>query len=348
MNYFLCQDWKMTSGNHAGMVHLCKKMKEIDSANNQLIIVKDGYVIKNIWLKRIQKYIIKIDLYDVIYFWISIKLAIRLKKGDKLFLMEYFCKTRNQYLVASIIKKFFGNDVQILGQAHLVPGHLDTMFKTNELVTWSKKVDFILTFGSSLSNYFISKGINKEKIITSFHYVDIAYYNPIIETQHNGKKSPIQVLCMGNMARSFDLLSEVTKKNPQVEFVIMKGKAQISHIFENQTNVILLDYISEAEMKEWMSKVDISLNIMQDTIGSNAIVTSLSMGLAMIVSDVGSIRDYCNEENCIFCNSADDFTNAISYLYNDREKLNSMKIKSYELAQNLTIRRFYEIITTLN
>lgn len=46
-----------------------------------------------------------------------------------------------------------------------------------------------------------------------------------------------------------------------------------------------------------MAKADLSLNVMEDTVGSNVITTSMAMGLGLIVTDVGSIRDYCDESN---------------------------------------------------
>ena len=49
-----------------------------------------------------------------------------------------------------------------------------------------------------------------------------------------------------------------------------------------------------------MANADISPNVMEDTVGSNVIVTSLAMGLAMICSNVGSIKDYCDDSNTIF------------------------------------------------
>ena len=64
-------------------------------------------------------------------------------------------------------------------------------------------------------------------------------------------------------------------------------------------------------MQHYMNDSDISLNVMKDTIGSNVICTSMATGLAMVVSDVGSIRDYCDETNACFCSSPDDFIEKI-------------------------------------
>ena len=49
------------------------------------------------------------------------------------------------------------------------------------------------------------------------------------------------------------------------------------------------------------------LNVMKDTIGSNVICTSMATGLSMVVSDVGSIRDYCSETNAVSVLLHDDF-----------------------------------------
>ena len=74
-----------------------------------------------------------------------------------------------------------------------------------------------------------------------------------------------------------------------------------SHLFE------------ESELRQHMANANISLNVMEDTVGSNVIVTSLAMGLAMICSNVGSIKDYCDDSNTILCNNSnvEEFSQAI-------------------------------------
>ena len=63
----------------------------------------------------------------------------------------------------------------------------------------------------------------------------------------------------------------------------------------------LIPFVEEENLRRYMEQSDISLNVMHDTIGSNVIVTSMASGLAMVVSDVGSIHDYCDERNSVFC-----------------------------------------------
>ena len=86
---------------------------------------------------------------------------------------------------------------------------------------------------------------------------------------------------------------------------------------------------------------------MNDTIGSNVIVTSMAMGLAMICSDVGSIRDYCDEDNCIFCdNNVKSFSNAVNSLVTDKIRLAKYKESSINNSKEINISNFYLSIKT--
>jgi glycosyltransferase involved in cell wall biosynthesis len=87
--------------------------------------------------------------------------------------------------------------------------------------------------------------------------------------------------------------------------------------------------------------------VMKDTIGSNVICTSMATGLAMVVSDVGSIRDYCDETNACFCSSPDDFIKNIMILANDRELLNSLKKMSLKKAQQFSIDNYCVSLSSL-
>lgn len=98
-----------------------------------------------------------------------------------------------------------------------------------------------------------------------------------------------------------------------------------------------------------MSNVDISVNILEDTVGSNVITTSMAMGLAIICSDVGSIRDYCTTENCEFCNNTkEDFVKAINRMENDRNRVYQMKLKSMKLSRKLSIENIDKWLSSLD
>lgn len=102
--------------------------------------------------------------------------------------------------------------------------------------------------------------------------------------------------------------------------------------------------VDETELRQYMSESDISLNVMYDTVGSNVIVTSLGMGLAMLCSDVGSIRDYCNDENAMFCKSVSDFSEALKLLVMDRDRLSKMQLAAAEKGRELSVDNFVKVI----
>ena len=97
-----------------------------------------------------------------------------------------------------------------------------------------------------------------------------------------------------------------------------------------------------------MDIADVSVNIMDDTIGSNVITTSMSMGLAMIVSDVGSIRDYCNDTNALFCvNTVDSFASAINMLSANHNKCELMKSNSVKMSKAFSISKVNEWFSSI-
>lgn len=183
-----------------------------------------------------------------------------------------------------------------------------------------------------------------ENVYTSFHYVDNNYYTPSANLYN--RSDDVKVIVMGALARDFEQIAYIVSRLPQIHFYICKGRENIDYLFSGLKNVTLVGYVPEAELKHYMNDSDISLNVMKDTIGSNVICTSMATGLAMVVSDVGSIRDYCDETNACFCSSPDDFIEKIMILANDRELLNSLK-NVFEKAQQFSIDNYCASLSSL-
>lgn len=247
------------------------------------------------------------------------------------------CQAISELLLAKRVKREFPH-ITVQGLVHLVPKKLDMSFSASKFKEWTDFVDYMVTLGSSLTTYFKDKGIAENRLITTFHYVDNDYYKKeFIKTD-----AEVRVIAMGNQMRNIQLLKSIVAELPQVKFVICQGIGDMRKDFEGFTNVKLIPFVSEGELKSYMDSSDISLNVMHDTIGSNVIVTSMAMGLAMICSDVGSIHDYCSEDNCIFCQNenTESFINAITQLVNDSEKLCMMQSNSLKMASKLSINNF--------
>lgn len=216
----------------------------------------------------------------------------------------------------------------------MVPKDVDKAFSDSEIREWVGRLDGLITLGSSLTDYYISKGVPKSKLHTTFHYVD-EYY------RHKPKRcnSTIKILIQGNMCRDMETVDYIVENCPNIQFVICQGLCDYSSRY-TQSNVVLKPYLPEPELRDLMSECQISLNCMKDTIGSNVIATSLGMGMAMVCSNVGSIRDYCNQDNAILCNSKYDFVEALNILVKDDERRYRMQINSYEKSERLLLNNF--------
>ena len=338
MIYLICQDWLNTSNNHAGMKYLCLQLQKRYPESYKCLIIDDYYqgFPSNPVKRKIHSYV-SMFKYNKRMRGVFKQLSALVQDGDKVILMEYMERLPPQLYLAKKLKQSFPK-ISLYGLVHLVPEKLESSFSKEEFTDWTSCVDKIMTLGSSLSSYFISKGIPEDNILTTFHYVDNEYYKRTKDVQTGDN---IRVIAMGNQMRNVDLLKRIVRSLPSVYFTICQGVGNMEKDFEDCKNVELIPFVPEDELKAYMEQADISLNVMKDTIGSNVIVTSMAMGLAMICSDVGSIRDYCSEDNCIFCdNQAESFIKAISVLVNEVDTTHNMKLRSLAYADTLTIDSF--------
>lgn len=340
MKYIICQDWANTSGNHAGMLYLGNKLHEIYPKEIKTFCIDDYRHIN----RSSNKFINFLKMRKAHYLYQNRKKTIQnemikyLKPGDEVILMEYLELFYPMHDFAYWIKEKFPQ-VKLSVIVHLVPEKLDKAFPQKLFKFWMKPIDRIITFGTSLTEYLVKRGIERKKIHTSFHYVDDYYILNSIEEKPSNER--VKVLAMGNQMRNIELLKEVVENNPDTDFIICQGVMDMSEKFKNTKNVQLIPFVNEQVLRGYMLTSDVSLNIMKDTIGSNVIVTSLGMGLGMICSDVGSIRNYCSESNTLFCqNNSTDFSDAIRILSKNRPYLEAMKESAINNAIKFKIKNF--------
>lgn len=341
MKYIICQDWSNTTNNHAGMKYLANQLKILYPDEFEVFVIPDFYKkvfqSKNAFIRRLLFHYAKIE-YAFYIKKLTRILITKLKDRDSVYLFEYLEKMTPQLCLVESIKRKFP-DMEINAIVHLIPQKLDKAFSPKEFEKWINPISRVITLGSSLTAYLIKRGIKANNILTTFHYVDAKYYHAKVSFFN---KEKLSVIAMGNQMRNVGLLKKIVMHNPNVSFTICQGVADMSADFSELGNVRLIPFVSENELKAYMEEADISLNVMVDTIGSNVIVTSMAMGLAMVCSDVGSIRDYCDETNTLFCNNEDEeaFSQAIKILSLNPKMLNSMKCSSLCKAKALSIESF--------
>lgn len=343
MKYLICYSWNNTRGNHAGFLHICNLLKTSFSKDYTVITdygVEKKQFVSNPFINRI---INTVDRrYHARVYRASIRRMMRnLHNGDEVFLMEYLHQIANQKKMAFKIREEKPN-VRIYGLAHLTPSALEQSFAKEDYEKWTQPINAYLTLGSSLTSFLLEKTHHTIPVYTLFHPVDRSYFFPL-----NIDKQCFTVIALGNLQRTYDLLEVVVEKMPQVKFILCAGFADLSS-FEKYPNATVMGYMPESELRRQLSKADISLNVMDDTVGSNVITISMAMHLAMVVSDVGSIRDYCSEDNALFCKEVDDYVKAISFLSANPVVLKRFQEASAQKAERLSVERFNDLIKSIS
>lgn len=336
MVYLISYVWKSTKDNHTGMSYMCDLLVQMYPKRFRVYKHYQHDRIRLFHINRVNNLLNKIieKFEDIRILFTLYVLLFKLDDGDTILLTEYLHPNVNHLRLAKLIKKKRPK-IRVYGMAHLTPTMLKNMnISSVQMEIWNKNVDYFVTLGSNLTMYINSFGIPQEKIITTRHYVDAQYYNSLID--HNGM---FQVIVIGNMQRNYNQLEEIIKLCSTIKFIICAGKENLSQL-KKYSNVKVLGYISENELKDYMAQSSISMSVMEDTVGSNVVVTSMAMGLCQVVSDVGAIRDYCTDENAMFCSSTKDFVNSLQYLNNHSEELYQKRINAKLSVKEFSIERF--------
>jgi glycosyltransferase involved in cell wall biosynthesis len=247
--------------------------------------------------------------------------------------MEYLGGLSGNQTGLAIKLRKWGIKNRFIGLVHLSGNYLLEIYGSPDYIKeGAEAVDNILVFGNSLADFFNDLGYS-DKVIRTFHYVDTNYYKP--STEHKSEK--LQVIHIGSIKRNYKQLKEIVITCPEIEFHICQGLRDLSEYFTNMTNVKLYGFLSEVKLLKLMQSCHISLNILDDTIGSNVITTSMACGLVNVVSDVGSVRDYCNNENSILCKDKNDFVAALNHLNSDRSLISKLSSESITHSSSLSL-----------
>jgi len=328
--------WPITKENHAGFAYLSKKLAECYPNEFRAIELPQRYPIsvpKSLLHRIWNRLILKLNYIYLRKFARRFLKENQLGRTDAIISTEYLVKgVHSHYPLIETFKKY-QSKFKLAAFVHYTPNELGS-FSMVELNRWMSKVDRIFTLGSSLTRYLIDEGGSYNQVLTTFHYVDDYYYNTEVDLN-----TEFSVLVQGTHQRDNETLLQIVQSCPNVIFKICTAGHDLTKEF-NFPNVRLFGYLKEEELRDLMFATPVSLNVMKDTIGSNAIVCSMAAGQAMVVTDVGSIRDYCTEKNSKFCITVKDYVDALNTLGKDINRLQEMRLESIRLAQRMKINLF--------
>jgi glycosyltransferase involved in cell wall biosynthesis len=316
--------WPNTAANHSGMAHLVKELKAQQPDRVRLLEIPPGI---NGWSYYAQRFY---------FYYRCLWLRFFLKKADSVLFMEYLGNVSGNQTGIALQLRRWGIKNRFFGLVHLSGNNLLELYGSDDYIKKGlEAADRVIVFGSSLERFITGLGYGG-KVMRTFHYVDDRYYKP----GKQQKPGRLRVLHMGSIKRNFAQLHEIVKHCPTIDFHICQGHADLKAQFSDLPNVSLYGYLSEPGLLELMQNCQVSLSVLDDTVGSNVITTSMACGLVNIASDVGSIRDYCNETNAVLCRSTDDFVAGLSQLVANPEALHRLHSNSLAYAGKINLQAF--------
>lgn len=331
--YLLYYDYRHTSGNHAGMAYMARAMQ---ISNRSICLIKHPeQEYRGGWLFA-YGYALGLAAY----------LKLVLRRGDQVLFFEYLSGDFGyQDTIARLLRQW-GCTNQFSGLVHLGGDQLMSLYKTPSGILWRLDyMDRILVFGSSLKTFLSDSVGYRKPIFRTYHYTETAFYVPSPKPRESG--APLQVLVLGKLKRNADQLTEIIGRTREMAcFHVCAGSSTQASI-ANFPNVRIYPPLSEGDLRGLMQLCDVNLSVFYDTVGSNAITSTLACGLVQVASHVGSIEDYGDSTNSIWCARTDDFINALAVLANDEQRLTQMKKSARAQAERMSLGNSVNYFNTL-
>lgn len=334
--WILYHEWPNLSGNHAGMAHLWHSIGKRYGAHIRLIKTPPFYnvwpaFIKRLWLRGIVS-----------------ACNILLRSKDVVFFGEYLggSMSGDHCSIALMLARKAAH-VRRIGLVNLTMSHMRKIYSDDYIRDNLMALDEIVVLGSALKRA-LEALVPTVLIHSLLHYVDADYYMPLQDSRDAG---PIRCIAMGFLQRDFNQLRRIVDACKNMSFDVCIGdRADLQKLFERCSNVKRHAFLPESEMRRLMQQADISISVLEDCVGNNVIVTSLACGLPQVVSDVGSIRDYCSNDHALFCRTDDDFVAALNRLADSQELREQMskssRARAESISMEISVEDFYKMLTS--
>jgi len=178
----------------------------------------------------------------------------------------------------------------ILASFHQPPSwfeSLDTRKRANLSI-----IDVAICLGTNQISS-IKQNLNINNILYLPHGVDCRYF-----VSHESVRKRNRILIVGSWMRDFDFLEKIIslfdKKYSQIQFDLVIGLSSKKRL-NKYNNVKIHSNISNNELLFLYNTSTLVLFALKDAVANNALLESMATENTIIVNDVGSIRDYFND-----------------------------------------------------
>ncbi len=165
---------------------------------------------------------------------------------------------------------------------------------------------------------FFEQHLPLERVHVVPHGVDTAYYTPA--DSPTMMDQPRICLFVGYWQRDLALLRTIVqtlnaRRVPDLEFVLVCGAACRAALHDCQ-RVRFLSNVPEDDLRELYQRATLLLMPLLDGTANNAVLESLACGLPMVITDVGGVRDYVDEQCALLvpAGDADAHIDAVAWL----------------------------------
>lgn len=174
-----------------------------------------------------------------------------------------------------------------------------------------------------------------ERIFYVSHPIDTSYFIPVGDFSHRDEG-----LCLFVGAHLRDLatlrlvIEDARILAPQLSFAVVSHPKHVAELENIVGNLTLHSGLEEEELLRLYQKATLFIQPLIDATANNSIMEALSCGLPMVVTDIGGVREYINENCACFVPPYDPeaMLETILGLVNDRKRREFMSMSAREQA----------------
>lgn len=236
-----------------------------------------------------------------------------------------------------------------------------------------RNADIIIVISEDFKRNIMAKGVPEDKIVVIYNWVDqnavvdVPRSENILFDRYGLDRNKFYVTYNGNigLTQNMDMLLEVAKSleaNEDIHFVLVGNGAYLEQVKQiikdrNVQNVTLLPFQPYEDISHVFSLGDVSLVISKPGVGANSVPSKtwsiMSASRPVLANfDENELKTIIEENHCgIFTKAGDKvaFTDAILWLYNDRELCREMgkngrKFVMDNLTKEVGTRKYVEVI----
>lgn len=213
------------------------------------------------------------------------------REQDSIF---HFLYGETTYHYAGKLNNYHNN--RLVATFHLPPVGI----KQAVQIDWHlKQLSAAVVVGRSQQEY-LGSIIGHERVFFAPLGVDVEYYTPPDSFE---SRDPNLCVIVGENYRDFPTMRGVIElvayMRPQTQFVaVIPEKAH--NLIGRHPNLTLLSGVPEDDLLRFYRSASLLVLPLKDATANNAVLEGLACGLPLVVTDVGSTRDYVDDDSAAF------------------------------------------------